>query len=86
MASYLNAEDLHIEADGTFEVFIGGESSQRNWLDNPADSTKVLVRQVYSDWDATTDPGEVHLDRVGGTGELKPEPDAATLAKRSTPR
>ncbi|MGJ3508329.1 hypothetical protein [Enemella sp. A6] len=82
MASYLSFEDLEVNPDGTFEVFVDDGPARANWLQNPTDSTKILVRQVYSDWDTMRDPGEVHIDRVGAAGELKPEVSADELAER----
>jgi hypothetical protein len=78
-AAFLGFEAIQLEADGTFEIMLSPEPAGRNWIENPADGAQVLVRQVYSDW-AQDAPGEVHIDRVGFEGALRPalaEPDLA---------
>ncbi|MDA8043808.1 MAG: hypothetical protein M0Z30_01000, partial [Actinomycetota bacterium] len=50
-------------------------------VENPSDGTQVLVRQVYSDW-ADEAPGEVHIDRVGFEGALRPALTDAVIAER----
>lgn len=82
MASYLRAEDLQVEEDGTFEVIASLSEQPGNWLENPADATRLLVRQIYGDWEAATDPGEVHIDRVGHEGALRPVLEPEVLARR----
>ncbi|QIX26493.1 hypothetical protein ncot_07650 [Nocardioides sp. JQ2195] len=82
MASYLAFEDLDVEEDGTFEVIASLDPRPGNWLENPADATRMLVRQIYSDWGAARSPGEVHIDRVGHEGDLRPPLGAAELAER----
>lgn len=64
---FMSFEEMHVEPDGTYEIMISPTRSGRNWLDNPPDSARVLIRQVYSDW-SIAPPGEVHIDRVGFEG------------------
>ena len=52
-----------------------------NWIENPPDGTRILVRQVYGDWPAEG-MGEIHIDRAGHEGDLKPLLDADELAAR----
>ncbi|HUP76662.1 MAG TPA: DUF1214 domain-containing protein [Acidimicrobiales bacterium] len=80
-AGFLPFEELHIEPDGSFEVYVSPESHASNWIDCPADATRIFVRQVYSDWE-TDLPGEVHVDRVGHEGTPKPSIAAADMASR----
>lgn len=82
MASYLGFEDLHVEDDGTFEVIASPTRQPGNWLENPADSTRILVRQIYSDWERSTVPGDVHIDRMGHEGDLRPRLEPADLVGR----
>ncbi|KRF14628.1 hypothetical protein [Nocardioides sp. Soil796] len=82
MASYLAAEDLQVREDGTFEVIASSVEQPGNWLENPADATRVLVRQIYSDWASAATPGEVHIDRVGHEGDLRPALQPDDLAAR----
>lgn len=80
-ASALTMDGIHFNADGTFEIILSPERRPGNWLENPADGTSVLVRQIFSDWRIEL-PGQVHIDRVGYEGRLKPVMDAAEVARR----
>lgn len=64
---FLRFEDLHVEEDGTYEIILSPTRGGANWMDNPPDSARVLIRQVYSDW-SVEPPGEVHIDRIGFEG------------------
>jgi hypothetical protein len=70
-ASFLDFESIDVAPDGSFEVLASPERLPGNWLECPADATRLFVRQVFSDWEREL-PGEVHLDRVGAEGEPKP--------------
>ncbi len=54
-------------------------SNWMNWIENPPDGTRILVRQVYGEW-ACDDMGEIHIDRTGHEGDLKPLLTADELA------
>lgn len=71
-ADFLAHEDLRVERDGTFEVIVSPEPQPGNWLENPPDGTRILVRQTYGTW-ADADIGEIHIDRVGAEGDAKPD-------------
>ena len=81
MASYLAFEDLAVDDDGSFEIIAGPQHRDGNWLENPADGSSLLVRQVYGNWDAA-DPGEVHIDRLGHEGDRMPPLSDVDLARR----
>lgn len=70
-AGFLAFEDLDVGPDGTFEVIASPTRQPGNWIENPPDGTRILVRQVYGEW-TDGDMGEVHIDRVGHEGDLKP--------------
>lgn len=80
-ASALSFEQLKVEPDGTFEVWLSPEKRSGNWLENPEDANQLLVRQIFSDWSNET-PGDVHIDRVGHEGDLKPVITDALMAQR----
>jgi hypothetical protein len=80
-AAFLGFESLQLEDDGSFEITLSPERAEVNWIDNPPDGTQVLVRQVYSDW-ANEAPGEVHIDRVGFEGALRPALTEAAISER----
>ncbi len=80
-ASSLGFEQLRLGPDGTFEVWVTPDKRPGNWIENPADGSQLLVRQIFSDWERET-PGEVHVDRIGHEGDLKPVLDDAAMAAR----
>ena len=77
---FLAFEEMHVEPDGTYEVIVSPERSGRNWMDNPPDSARVLIRQVYSDW-SVEPPGEVHIDRIGFEGARRTGPVSDEMAR-----
>jgi hypothetical protein len=80
-ASFLSFEEMRLESDGSFEITLSPERSGKNWIENPADGIRVLIRQIYSDWSVEA-PGEVHIDRVGYEGALRPAVSEADLSRR----
>ena len=80
-ASFFTFEQMHVEADGYFEVIASPEPQAGNWIENLPDATRIIVRQIYSDW---TDawPGEVHIDRIGAEGDLRPALTEGVLIER----
>lgn len=81
MAGFLDSEALKIAADSSFEVIVSPDPQPGNWLPNPPDGTQILVRQVFSDWEREV-PGEVHIDRIGNEGQLKPMITETEMAQR----
>lgn len=80
-ASALSFDQLKVKPDGTFEVWLSPEKRSGNWLENPKDANQIWVRQIFSDWRNET-PGDVHIDRVGHEGDLKPVLTDAVMARR----
>jgi hypothetical protein len=88
-ASYLDVENLTFAPDGSFEVVASADPADAvalgvpagNWIENPPDASRVLVRQVYAGW-ADAAPGEVHIDRAGHEGDLAPVLDPPAMADR----
>ncbi|MFK7898147.1 MAG: hypothetical protein AB8G23_20110 [Myxococcota bacterium] len=80
IVSALAAEDLKVDADGNFEIFVGGEERVRNFLPSAPNADMVMVRQIHGDWMGET--GEVHIDRVGFEGRLKPSLTDEAMARR----
>jgi hypothetical protein len=71
VVSALTFDQIKFDKDGRFEVILSASREPGNWLQNAPDATKLFVRQIFSDWKNET-PGEVHIDRVGHAGDLKP--------------
>lgn len=80
-AGFLTHEDLEVDGDGRFEVIASPERQEGNWLENPQDGTRLLVRQTYGTWDHAA-MGDMHIDRVGHEGDTKPLLTAAALEAR----
>lgn len=79
--AYLPFEDLQVDAQGNFEVFIGpGEDRLNGLTSNPATDT-ILVRQIYRQWSEQA-PGHIHIDNLDHLGTAKPLQDAETTALR----
>lgn len=81
IAAALPSEKLEVNADGSFEVFLGGERRGANWLDNPNGSTTLMVRQIFSDWNREL-PDDIHIDRIDTVGARKPAMSGAELIER----
>lgn len=80
---YLAFEDIELDDDGQFEIQILKQcgETQKNCLDNPSNTTTVMVRQIYADWD-TQAAGELHIDRIGFEGKPKAAPTPESVARR----
>ena len=71
----LFGHQLHVEADGSFELIIGGPDPQktdgpekidgreRNWLPTTRDSRKLFIRQGFDRWDEF--PARMRIERIG---------------------
>jgi hypothetical protein len=81
VVSNLAMENVTFGKDGSFEVFLSPAKRDGNWMENAPDATKIMVRQIFSDWKNET-PGEVHIDRVGFEGALKPPLSEAAMAAK----
>jgi Protein of unknown function (DUF1214) len=69
---------LRVEADGTFELYIGGAELGPNWLPTTAESRKLFIRQGFDRWDER--PGRLRIERVG-MASPKPLPTSATMVE-----
>ena len=81
MAAFLGSDNVKIADDGSFEVWLSPTRHEGNWIENPADASQVIVRQIFSDWTAEV-PGSIHIDRVGHEGDLKPVMTAEAMTLR----
>jgi hypothetical protein len=70
-AAALDARDLEIAADGTFELFLGGERCGANWMALPADATSLIVRQSLADRTRER-PAELRIERLDAAGPPPP--------------
>ncbi len=80
-AGYLAFEDVAIDEDGSFEVWVSADQREGNWLRNPVEGTTLFARHIYSDW-SDEQTGDIHIDRVGYEGKRRPPESATELADR----
>jgi hypothetical protein len=72
----LLGHQLTVEADGSFELYIGGPERGRNWLPTTAGSRKLFIRQGFDRWDER--PARMRIERVG-MDSPKPLPTPETM-------
>ncbi|MBI5341212.1 MAG: DUF1214 domain-containing protein [Mycolicibacterium rufum] len=72
----LVGEQLVTEADGRFEVFVGGPRQAPNWLPTTAGSRKLFIRQGFDSWDDR--PATLRIERVDMEAP-RPLPTAETM-------
>jgi hypothetical protein len=51
-AGVLNGQDMHIEADGSYEIVLGGAERDRNWLALPPSAARITSRHYFEFVDA----------------------------------
>lgn len=56
-------DDFDVDADGRFEVILGGAPRARNWMPLGEGARWVFVRQFFYDWEHET-PAPLWIDRV----------------------
>ena len=82
----LNDESFDIDADGRFEILLGGEPRQRNWLALPEGAGSISTRHYFEDaTHAAADPARVPTMRIevvpgGGDDDGNPVIPGGSLA------
>lgn len=66
---YLEAKDMHVEPDGSFEIVLSTErpADAKNWLPMKPETGTLIVRQTFMDREGET-PAELHIERIGAPG------------------
>lgn len=80
-AGYLAFEDMQLNEDGSFEVWVSADEREGNWLPNPPGGTTLFSRHIYDEWSGEQ-TGEIHIDRVGYEGRRRPQETRQELADR----
>ena len=79
----LNDESFDIDADGRFEILLGGEPRQRNWLALPEGAGSISTRHYFEDaTHAAADPARVptmRIEVVPGGGDHDGTPAAPVI-------
>lgn len=70
-SGHVDAADLEIADDGSFELLLSCEQKPGNWLPMVPETTQLIVRQTYLDRTSET-PAELRIERIGG--ERRPSP------------
>lgn len=75
-AGVLNDNDFDVDAQGRFEVRLGGEKAERNWLELPPGASRITSRHYWEDArcaaaDPTKNP-RLTIEVVGGPAVGKP--------------
>jgi hypothetical protein len=76
----LNHTDMQFNDDGSFEVYLGGERRDGNWMPLPAGANSLYIREIFIDWE-NEQPSRVWIDRLDLEGPPRPL-DAPTVAGR----
>jgi hypothetical protein len=86
VASDLNLQDMHFEADGRYEVVLSPTRAEGNWIALEPDAGSVVVRFYYPNErpaaaDPTTQP-VLSIERVRADARPTPAVDDAEVARR----
>jgi len=76
--SNILGSQIKTDADGNFELTIGGEERPENWLPTTPGSRKLFIREAFDAWDETPTP--LTIERVGMDGP-RPMPDSRRMAE-----
>lgn len=75
----LFGHQLQTDADGSFELFIGGDQHGPNWLPTTPGTRKLFIRQGFDRWDERA--ATLSITRLGMTGPRPvPTPDEMIAA------
>ena len=76
----MRGDQLELEPDGTFVLWIGPDERAGNWMPTPPGADFLIVRQFFYDWN-TENPAVLDIERVQDSGdpaEVLDDPNAAT--------
>ena len=81
--SVLDARDMQIGDDGSFEVVVSrtDPGDGRNWLPSGVGAETLLVRMTYSDW-RNEHKGYLTIEKMSGEGEHKPNLTPEEMSRR----
>lgn len=68
----LTADQIEVEADGSFEILASQQEQPGNWLPLDPDARQIVIRQYFADWE-NEEPAHFTIERIGSEG-LAPEP------------
>jgi len=62
---YIEAKNLKVEPDGSFEIILSCDEKPGNWLRMEPDTTSLIVRQTFLDR-KNEKIADLHIERMGG--------------------
>ena len=81
VAQTLFADDLQVDADGSFELICSPEPQPGNWLRTTPETFRVTFRQFFADWENER-PMKARIDRLTGDMSPPPPPTPQRLARQ----
>ncbi len=72
-AGDLDADALELDAQGRFELLLGGPEQPRNWLPVPEGRSTLIARQFFYDWDREV-PASFEIERIDAGLRSEPQP------------
>ena len=76
----LQHQQMQIDDNGSFELYIGGSKRDGNWMPLPEGADSMYIREIFIDWQ-NEQPSQVWIDRIDLDGPPQPL-DAQTVANR----
>mgnify|MGYP001252163503 CR=1 FL=1 len=70
-SGYLEAHELTINPDGTFEIILSSEQQAGNWLPMESDTSMLIVRQNFLDHESET-AASLSIERIDSPGPPPP--------------
>ncbi len=77
----LGLDRLETDAEGRYEIFVGGPERASNWIPLHPGSRRLLVRFTYGDW-SSEEAGEIGIERVDAGAQSAAVVDDAAVARR----
>ncbi len=75
------ASELSVDADGRFELWLGGRARAGNWMPLDPDAQWLLVREYFVDWENEA-PARLTIERDGAPTDAPRQVDPARIAAR----
>ena len=60
---HVEAQDLDIDDDGSFVLFLSAEPQEKNWLPMTSETGTLVIRQTYLNREVEV-PAELHIERI----------------------
>ena len=78
-ACTITRDELHLDPDGTFEIFLGGTHRPKGWWPLSNGTSGVVVREFFDDWLAAR-RSLLRIDCIDGAPAPRPEHNATRVA------